>query len=211
MKTLYLKSIESTQEYLKKLISDSELTPPLAVVADIQTSGVGSRDNTWEGLEGNLFLSFAISLDELPTDLRLESASIYFSHILKDILEDLGSDIWLKWPNDFYLYDKKVGGLITNVLGDTIICGLGLNLVNAPNGCETLDIEVDRDGLIKIYTEKIKKNISWKQIFSKYKINFYLNQNFYTHNKSLRVSLENAKLQDDGSVIVNGERIYSLR
>ena len=211
MKIHYFKSLESTQTYLKSAILDLELKAPLAIVCDEQTNGVGSRDNTWQGLEGNLFLSFAIKLEDLTHDLKLESASIYFSQILKDTLEKFGSKVWLKWPNDFYVEDKKVGGMITNIVKDTLVCGVGLNLVASPKSFAYVDVKIDRDELLKRYTKNIEKKLSWKQIFSKYKLNFYLNQKYYTHNNNLRISLENAKLQDDGSVVINGERIYSLR
>jgi len=54
------------------------------VITDTQTQGVGSRGNRWESLDGNLFVSFCLSLDALPTDLKVESASIYFSYMLKE-------------------------------------------------------------------------------------------------------------------------------
>ena len=211
MKIHYLKSIDSTQSYLKKLILKSKIFESLAVVADIQTDGVGSRDNTWLGLDGNLFLSFAIPLQDLPNDLKLESSSLYFSQILKDTLEECESKVWLKWPNDFYIEDKKIGGMITNIVKGQLVCGVGLNLISSPKSFSHLDVKISRDTLLEIYTKNIEKKLSWKQIFSKYKLNFYLNQKYYAHNNNLRISLENAELQDDGSIIVNGERIYSLR
>jgi len=211
LKIHYLKSVDSTQTYLKNLILEKKIDLPFGVCSDIQTNGLGSRDNNWSGLDGNLFFSFAVNLNELPNDLKLESSSIYFSQILKQCLEELGSSIWLKWPNDFYIENKKIGGMITNILGDTMICGVGLNLKNAPEDFAILDIKINKEKLLKIYTGNIEKKISWKQIFSKYKINFYLNQNYYTHNKNLRISLKNSELQDDGSIIVDSERIYSLR
>ena len=211
MQILYLESVDSTQKYLKELIKNNEVSAPFAVVADLQTAGVGSRGNSWSGVKDNLFLSFAISLEELPKDLKLESASIYFSYILKETLLELGSKTWLKWPNDFYIKDRKIGGMITNVIQESIVCGVGLNMVQAPESFEKLDVEIDRKELIKRYFANIEKKISWKQVFSKYKLEFYRNQNFYTHFKSLRVSLEGASLESDGSVVVNGERIYSLR
>jgi len=211
LQILYLESVGSTQKYLKDLLNDSEVNAPFAVVADSQTAGVGSRENSWSGVKDNLFLSFAISLEQLPKDLKLESASIYFSYILKETLDEFGSKTWLKWPNDFYLKDKKIGGMITNVVKNSIVCGVGLNTAAAPANFEKLDIEIDRKELIERYFANIEKKISWKQVFSKYKLEFYRNQNFYTHYKSLRVSLEGASLESDGSVVVNGERIYSLR
>lgn len=211
MQILYLESVDSTQKYLKELIQKGKISSPYAVVADSQTAGVGSRDNSWSGVKNNLFLSFAISLKELPKDLKLESASIYFSYILKETLEEFGSKVWLKWPNDLYVKERKIGGMITNIVKESIVCGVGLNTAEAPESFEKLDIEIDRKELIKRYFTNIEKKISWKQVFSKYKLEFYRNQNFYTHFKSLRVSLEGASLESDGSVVVNGERIYSLR
>ncbi|MCF6331076.1 MAG: biotin--[acetyl-CoA-carboxylase] ligase [Sulfurimonas sp.] len=211
MKIIYIKSIDSTQKHLKELVKNYSVELPHAIVADEQTDGLGSRDNTWQGYDGNLFLSFAIKLKDLPQDLKLESASIYFSCILKNTLELLGSSIWLKWPNDFYIEDKKIGGMITNVIEDYIVCGIGLNLKKAPHNFTILDIKIQKNTLVKLFLQNIEKNFSWKQIFSKYKINFYKNQKYYTHNNNLKISLENAELQDDGSIIVNNERIFSLR
>ena len=211
MKIEFLERVDSTQTYLKNLLKDKKVSSPYAVVSKIQTDGLGSRDNSWIGYEGNLFLSFSVSLKDLPRDLKLESASIYFAYILKETLESLGSKIWLKWPNDFYLKDLKIGGMITNVVEDELICGVGLNLVNAPEEFATLDVNISINRLLKDYFVNIEKKVLWKQVFSKYKLQFYLNQKFFTHKNSLRISLGEAELQSDGSIISNGERIYSLR
>ena len=211
MQILSLKSVDSTQKYLKKLIKKDNIKLPVAVVAKIQTDGIGSRDNSWDGLDGNLFLSFALNVNNLPKDLKIESASIYFSYLLKEILESFSSKVWIKWPNDFYINDKKIGGMITHIVDNKLICGVGLNLVNAPKGFESLDVKISIDELINKYFKSIENNVSWKQIFSKYKLEFQRNQKFFTHKNNLRISLEDARLEDDGSVVVNGERIYSLR
>ncbi|EDZ61502.1 biotin-[acetyl-CoA-carboxylase] ligase [Sulfurimonas gotlandica GD1] len=211
MQTLYLKEIGSTQNYLKDLIKAKKINLPFAVVADAQTNGIGSRENIWNSLEGNLFLSFAIELKNLPKDLKLESASIYFAYLLKNTLKSLNSEVWLKWPNDFYIKDKKIGGMITNIVGNALICGVGLNLVTQPDGFSKLDIEITKEDLLKLYFTNIEKKISWKQVFSKYELEFHKNKNFFTHNNSLRIPLEDVTLQSDGSIVRNGERIYSLR
>ncbi|MCD6432555.1 MAG: biotin--[acetyl-CoA-carboxylase] ligase [Sulfurimonas sp.] len=211
MKITYLETVASTQTYLKELLQERSFELPHAIVANIQTDGIGSRGNLWSGMDGNLFLSFAISLDSLPKDLKLESASIYFAYLLKETLRELNSFTWLKWPNDFYIDDVKIGGMITNIVGATLVCGVGLNLVDSPKEFATLDIKISKDELLKKYFKKVEKKVSWKQVFSKYKLEFYRNQNFFTYKNSLKISLDNAILQSDGSIINNGERIYSLR
>ncbi len=207
----YLDSVDSTQSYLKELIKRGSLTTPYAVVSNTQTSGVGSRENSWVGMDGNLFLSFAISLEDLPIDLKLESASIYYSYLLKDVLTNLKSSVWLKWPNDFYMDDFKIGGMITNIVQNTLVCGVGLNLLSSPEGFSTLDINISREELLSKYFLNIEKKTTWKQVFSKYKLEFPRNQMFFTHKNNEKISLKNAKLNSDGSITSNGERIYSLR
>ncbi len=211
MKIYYHKELNSTQIYLKKELKDKKLKPPVAVVSDIQTAGIGSRDNIWFGLDGNLFLSFSLYLKDLPTDLKLESASIYFSYILKELLSEYGSSVWLKWPNDFYIGDLKIGGMITNLIDDKLICGVGLNLVASPKEFTSLDIDIKRDDLLHNYFIKIDKRVPWKQIFSNYKLEFHKNQKYFVNSDNVKISLKDATLCSDGSIISNGKRIYSLR
>jgi BirA family transcriptional regulator, biotin operon repressor / biotin---[acetyl-CoA-carboxylase] ligase len=211
LQILSLKTVPSTQEYLKELLKKKEVTAPYAVTSDIQTRGIGSRNNEWKGLEGNIFVSFVLKVDSLPVDLKMESASIYFSYILKETLEEFGSKVWLKWPNDFYIDRLKIGGMITNLVGENIICGFGLNLNNAPEGFGRLDVKLDKFSLLNTYFINLEKKVLWKQVFSKYKLEFDRNRNFFTHMKNKKINLSEARLENDGSLNINGERMYSLR
>jgi len=212
LQIVYLDTINSTQKYLKEKIVSNELQASVCVSADLQTDGIGSRNNKWISQKGNLFFSFALPLSSLPKDLKLASTSIYFSYLLKELLCEFGSKVWIKWPNDFYIDDKKIGGVITNIVGDIIICGIGLNLKKSPKNHSLLDIILDRKKLLELYCTNIEKKVLWKQVFSKYKLEFYRNQDFFTHNsEGIKVSLCDAKINDDGSLDIDGERIYSLR
>jgi len=207
----YFDELGSTQTYLKEKLSVGELSSPVCIVASKQTDGIGSRGNSWIGLDGNLFFSFAYSRHNLPSDLALESSSIYFSYLLKECLEELGSELWLKWPNDFYINNEKIGGTITYLSKDNLICGIGLNLNKSPEGFAHLDLKINKKDLLNEFFKKIENKVSWKQIFSKFKIEFARSKNFHTHYENSRISLENAVLNEDGSLHINGERIYSLR
>ena len=211
MQIHWFDALESTQTYLKDQLKCGNYTSPVAVVADRQTDGIGSRGNEWIGLEGNLFFSFVISRDDLPADLALESSSIYFSYILKECLSEDNSNVWLKWPNDFYLENMKIGGTITFLIDNDLLCGIGLNLHKSPDGFAHLDIEIDKKELLNKFFKKIKKKPSWKQIFSKYEVEFVQSKKHTTHFENNKISLENAELNADGSLNVNGQRIYSLR
>ena len=211
LKILFFKTLPSTQLYLKELLKVKKESLPLAVVADIQTDGIGSRNNSWISEKGNLFLSFSLPLKDLPIDLKLESASIYFSFLLKESLESLGSKVFLKWPNDLYIDNAKVGGMITTVVNNNLICGVGLNLIKKTDNFAKLDIDISREEILDNYLINIEKKSPWKQVFSKYKLDFQINQKFFTHINKNRVSLSGAVLENDGSLTINGERIYSLR
>jgi len=208
---LYFDELDSTQTYLTQKLKSGELSSPVAVVAFKQSDGMGSRGNSWIGLEGNLFFSFAISGHTLTEDLSLESSSIYFSYLLKECLEEENSQLWLKWPNDFYLGEHKIGGTITQLRENVLICGIGLNLVNSPEGFAHLDVEINKKDLLNKFFKKIEKKPSWKQIFSKFEVEFVLSKNHHTHFRDNTISLKEAELNKDGSLSVNGQRIYSLR
>jgi len=180
-------------------------------MAKEQTAGVGSRDNSWEGGEGNLFFSFAVSLESLPSDLPLSSASIYFSYIMREVLAKYESDIWLKWPNDLYHDSSKIGGTITKKVDTTLLCGMGVNLKKNSNGFKALNLNVEPIILLKEYLEGLEKYPSWKQIFSQYRIEFERSREFSTHIDGVRKSLKNAILSEDGSLIIDNKRAYSIR
>ena len=95
--------LPSTHQHLIDGLKLGTFEAPLGIGVDRQTNGVGSRGNSWIGGEGNLFFSFCVEEKHLPKDLPLASISIYFSALVKEILANQGSMVWLKWPNDFYL------------------------------------------------------------------------------------------------------------
>ena len=219
MDILYFDSLPSTQKYLAEKIVKKELEPPIAVLARQQTSGVGSRNNAWSGGEGNFFVSFAVDIEDLPSDLRLASASIYFSFIMRKTLGILNKAVWLKWPNDFYLDKAKIGGTITRKVGNVLICGIGINLKKKENGYSFLDSDISPENLLNIYLEQLSKFPKWKQIFSEFEIEFQLSRRFSVHmkcdknspNEGKQMSLKEARLCKDGSLILGGKRVYSLR
>ena len=211
MDIIYFDKVDSTQRYLIKEIKEKRLSAPIAVVTKKQTTGVGSRDNSWEGGEGNLFLSFAIKLEDLPKDLPLNSVSIYFSYIMKEILDRYITDIWLKWPNDLYYFKSKIGGTITKKIDTVLICGIGVNLKKNSNSFEALNLNIETNLLLKLYLEEVEKYPSWKHIFSKFALEFEITKRVSAHIQGEYQSLENAILSQDGSLIINNKRVYSLR
>ncbi|WP_024953847.1 biotin--[acetyl-CoA-carboxylase] ligase [Sulfurospirillum arcachonense] len=211
MEIKWFKHLPSTHKYLIESIKNQSIVAPLAVGVDFQSDGVGSRGNSWQGEEGNLYFSFCVKEEHLPKDLKLESISIYFSFLMKEVLAELDSDIWIKWPNDFYIKNTKAGGVITTKVKDTIIGSIGINILHAPAQFATLDVQIVPKKLVELFIKKLKEKISWKNVFSKYKIEFQNSLGFTFHLEGKKLSLSDAKLLDDGSIEIENKRVYSLR
>lgn len=211
MEIHFFKSLASTQKYLIEAIRKEELYAPVAVMAEEQTEGIGSRNNSWSGGRGNFFASFAVPLSLLPEDLPLPSASIYFSYLMKQTLEKMGESLWLKWPNDFYVEQQKIGGTITKKMERCLICGIGINLKKNQNGYDALQSDISAQNLLKNYLEAVEKFPKWKQVFSEYRVEFELSRKFSVHYENHKISLENATLCSDGSLLIGDKKVYSLR
>jgi BirA family biotin operon repressor/biotin-[acetyl-CoA-carboxylase] ligase len=211
LKIVWLKRVDSTQTYLLDHLKQGLYTEATMVVAQSQTAGKGSRGNSWIGLEGNLFFSFCLQKSQLPKDLPLSATSIYFSFLLKQILAYLGSKVWMKWPNDFYLEDQKIGGTITNVSSEWFVCGIGINVKKAPESFAYLDINIDIETLLLQYQKSLKNLPPWKKLLKEFEIEFTKSRSFSAHIGEKKVALTHAKLADDGALIIDDQRIYSLR
>ncbi len=211
MEILSFDRLPSTQLYLIEQLQKGKLQAPIAVITSEQNNGIGSRVNKWLGSDGNFFASIALKLDEVPDDLPLSSASIYFSFIMKKTLEEFDENIWLKWPNDFYLNDDKIGGTITKKVNDVLVCGIGINLKNSENGYRALQSDISPKILLEKYLLELQKFPNWKQIFSEYEVEFELSRKFSVHIENYQQSLSDACLCRDGSLLLGGKRVYSLR
>ena len=211
MEILSFKRLPSTQRYLVEAIQKSRLEAPVAVMAQEQSDGIGSRDNRWDGERGNLFVSFAVNLSDLPDDLSLSSASIYFSFMMKKVLLRYRSGVWLKWPNDFYIDNRKIGGTITKKVGSSLVCGIGVNLKKNQIPYGALDIDIPAKTILESYFFELEKYPTWKQVFSEYRVEFELSRKFSVHIENSRKSLENASLCEDGSLLIEGKKVFSAR
>ncbi len=211
MQIICIEKIASTQLFLCEKIRKGEIRQNTAIYALEQTSGVGSRDNAWISSRGNLHLSFCVRERDLPSDLPLASVSIYFAYLLKDLLAQKGSQIWLKWSNDLYLNDKKVGGVMSHKIGEFVVCGMGLNLKFAPQNATFCDIEIEIKELVEEFIKVLEKKFLWKQIFSKYVLEFEKSKKFSVHYEGRLYALRDALLYEDGSILLANKRVYSLR
>lgn len=210
MEIVFVDNCQSSQKLLIDGLKNAKFKAPCMLVAKNQSAGIGSRNNSWDSFEGNLFMSFALDESALPDDLAPQSMSVYFAFLFAQMLRDKGSKVWLKWPNDLYL-EQKIGGIITTKTRNFVVCGIGLNIVCAPKNAEVLDIKCEAVGIAKDFAKYLKNLPKWKEILSKYLLEFQKSKKYSVHIDGKSVLLENAELQSDASIIINGKKVFSLR
>ncbi|EMG84588.1 biotin--[acetyl-CoA-carboxylase] ligase [Helicobacter pylori] len=199
-------SLPSTQTYLLEKLKSNELKAPVLVLAKNQSAGIGSRGNIWESVESALTFSLALNASDLPKDLPMQASALYLGFLFKEVLKELGSQTWLKWPNDLYLGGQKIGGVLVNVYKGMRVCGIGANRVSTKWAC--LDIGISDDLIIEGFLKKIEENLFWGEVLSKYALEFHRSNSFNFHNDwGEAVSLKDAKLLEDGRVCIKG-KIY---
>ncbi|EMH41440.1 biotin--[acetyl-CoA-carboxylase] ligase [Helicobacter pylori] len=199
-------SLPSTQTYLLEKLKSNELKAPVLILAKNQSAGIGSRGNIWEGVESALTFSLALNASDLPKDLPMQASALYLGFLFKEVLKELGSQTWLKWPNDLYLGDQKIGGVLVNVYKGMRVCGIGVNRVSTKWAC--LDIGISDDWIIEGFLKKIEENLFWGEVLSKYALEFHRSNSFSFHNDwGEAVSLKDAELLEDGRICIKG-KIY---
>ncbi|GAA7412670.1 biotin--[acetyl-CoA-carboxylase] ligase [Helicobacter pylori] len=199
-------SLPSTQTYLLEKLKSNELKAPVLIVAKNQSAGIGSRGNIWEGVESALTFSLALNASDLPKDLPMQASALYLGFLFKEVLKELGSKTWLKWPNDLYLGGQKIGGVLVNIYKGMRVCGIGVNRVSDKWAC--LDIGISDDWIIEGFLKRIEENLFWGEVLSKYALEFHRSNSFSFHNDcGEAVSLKDAELLEDGRILIK-DKIY---
>jgi len=113
-------------------------------VTQNQTAGRGQGENKWESESGkNLTFSIFLTPKELKAIDQFMLSKV-ISLGIADCLKQIVDNVSIKWPNDIYVGDKKIAGILieNTIMGEFIdysIVGIGLNvnqlhfLSDAPN------------------------------------------------------------------------------
>lgn len=130
-----LLAVDSTNNFLKELLTKSEPLPEGTVImAEAQFSGRGQQQNTWQAEPGkNLTVSFLLkpSFIGLNQQFFLNMAvSMAIYHTLAAYIPE---GVSVKWPNDIYYQNKKIGGVLieNTIVGQAIkhsVVGIGINV-----------------------------------------------------------------------------------
>lgn len=133
---IVLPTVDSTNAYLKRLISQQPLTQPTVVIADTQTGGYGRFGRTfYSPSETGIYLSIGLPIDATqPFDPGLLTTSTAVA-VAKTLEQLFDVPVALKWVNDVLVNHHKAVGILSEATTDletgqiaTVIVGIGINL-----------------------------------------------------------------------------------
>ena len=222
MQKLHFIELDSTNDYLKN--NYESLINLTFVSADYQIKGRGRNERKWFSSKGENLL-FSILIKE---NITLKEPGLYSIYCIVEIakyLEKIGlKNVLIKWPNDIYVNDKKILGVLSEgkYLGSDllyVIVGIGLNVnqqylneqLNRPFTSiynelnHPIDIEILKDEIFPLL-EKLLLNINDYQK----ETNSYLSNHNYLKNKEVYAFLNNEKKLIKVIDIVDGKLLAKV-
>lgn len=128
---VHLSSVVSTNSYLAAVADSSP--EGTVVYADSQTAGRGQRGNSWESADGkNITMSMLLRPCLIAPNEQFCLSEVVALAVAR-VVERYVQDVTVKWPNDIYVGDKKICGILIEhkLSGGKIshtIAGIGLNV-----------------------------------------------------------------------------------
>jgi len=128
-----LDSVDSTNNYATRRLVSEHWSEGTAVVAEEQSSGKGQMKNKWESEKGkNLLVSVVLYPNFLAVYDQFEISKV-IALAVHEVVSSFVTGAKIKWPNDIYVGDKKISGILIEnaILGNEIcwvVAGVGLNV-----------------------------------------------------------------------------------
>ena len=220
--------LDSTNDYVKKLLNTSDLEEAFIVRAQYQTKGKGQADKTWSSSKGENFL-FSLLLKPkflMPDEAFLISQTLALS--ITDFLETYidNKRIRIKWPNDIYVDDGKIAGILiqndisTHIVNTVAGIGININQLNfpspIPNPVSLVHFTQKKHDLHLLFEEllaSVEKNYNFLKSGAYDEIRRTYNQKLYRLNKTAffkdaEALVFKGKLKavdDDGQLIIETE------
>lgn len=129
----FVEETASTNEVLQEMLHTKRLPEGFVVYSHYQTAGKGQTGNHWESEKGkNILFSMVLYPLELPIDEQFLISQLVGVAIKKSI-DQFVENVSIKWPNDLYIGEKKIGGILieNSWKGMKIrqsVIGVGLNI-----------------------------------------------------------------------------------
>jgi BirA family biotin operon repressor/biotin-[acetyl-CoA-carboxylase] ligase len=159
---------------------------PFIVLSEYQTGGRGRRGRQWASCYAhNLMFTYAIP--EFEAAQGLDGLSLVIGLSLAEFLnETINMSTKVKWPNDLYVGDSKLAGILIELQGDIssafgLLIGVGLNVNEKPavedrtvtSIQEIMGESINRTELLSGFIPKLKEDI---EVFSNHGFKVFLDR-----------------------------------
>jgi BirA family biotin operon repressor/biotin-[acetyl-CoA-carboxylase] ligase len=130
---IFRHGLPSTNTCLSQLAKDGDLPEGTIVHTNYQSAGRGQAGNTWESEDGKNLLFSVLIFPSMITPVNQFIISMAISLGICDFLNRLITSCSIKWPNDIYVNNDKIAGILieNSIMGENIefsIAGIGLNV-----------------------------------------------------------------------------------
>lgn len=126
------KKVDSTNR-VAKILAEQGIPDGTLIVADYQTAGRGRISRSWIAPPGSSILCSFILYPPIPVEKIIHITMISSLAALYAIADTTGIVAGIKWPNDLYIDQKKVSGILLEC--DTrenqikwVVIGIGINV-----------------------------------------------------------------------------------
>lgn len=133
----FYEKITSTSTVAKNLIStqDPATFHGMVIIAEEQTGGTGRLGRAWISPGGGIWTTLILK-PRIPVDRLFMLTMVGAIAVVRSIKKITGIGSLIKWPNDIYIGNRKVGGIITELSAEGPIvhyCLVGIGIdVNIP-------------------------------------------------------------------------------
>ena len=168
--------LPSTHLYVKE--NQNKLESGTVIIANKQTSGIGTHGRIWYTGRNNIAMSI---LYKPNCDItKLDGITINIAKSIKDAINELYNiNLEIKYPNDLLLNGKKICGILTQVATiseriDYLLISIGFNVNEINFSEETIKLATSlkkeygkvfsREDIIIKFIEKLEKYLISKNI-----------------------------------------------
>ncbi|MDA3814064.1 MAG: biotin--[acetyl-CoA-carboxylase] ligase [Candidatus Cloacimonetes bacterium] len=125
---LHFNKVSSTSSKAERLINSNTTQGNFLCLAGEQSSGKGRGNNSWFAPAGGLWLTAALYRFDFKSNITIFTG-ICIHKTLSELFPAIAEKLKIKWPNDIYLSDKKICGILTSNLSNKRyhLIGIGMN------------------------------------------------------------------------------------
>lgn len=143
LKAYWVGETDSTNNDVKEKIRAAEHNVAVALVADRQTAGRGTRGRRWESAPVSVLLTVGIALPVGTKDIA--GLSLVVGAACVKVLRSKNEAVRLKWPNDIWVSNGKVAGILCEVVRNKkqmlhAVVGIGVNICLNDAAIPTTDV-----------------------------------------------------------------------